>query len=198
MLYAIAHFLRDKLPFIWDLVDILNSWFFGIRFGKRLRAVEDELLSRYEAETGMKVVPMAEEDTQVLVDFFAAQPEEAYTFFKPHGFDAKSLRKLQRNKAFLSYILRDGDKVAGYCFVRSFFHGKGFRGRMVGIDHRGRGLGTKMNRMMNDVGFGIGLRLFETVSKDNVASYRSALSASNVRVVEEMPHNELYLEILKD
>ena len=198
MLYAIAHFLREKLPIIWDLVDILNSWLFGIRFGKKLRAVEADVLSKYEAETGMKVVPMAEVDTLVLVDFFAAQPEEAYTFFKPHGFDAKSLRKLQRNKAFLAYILMDGDKMAGYCFVRSFFHSKGFRGRMVGIDHRERGLGTKMNRMMNDVGFGIGLRLFETVSKRNVASYRSALSASNVKVVEEMPHNELYLEILMD
>lgn len=196
MLYAIAHFLRDKLPFIWDLVDILNSWLFGIRFGKKLRAVEADVLSKYEAETGMKVVPMAEVDTLVLVDFFAAQPEEAYTFFKPHGFDAKSLRKLQSNKAFLAYILMDGDKMAGYCFIRSFFMGKGFRGRMVGIDHRGRGLGTKMNRLMNGIGFGIGLRLFETVSKDNVASYRSAVSASNVKVVEEMPHNELYLEIL--
>lgn len=196
MLYTIAHFLRDKLPFIWDLVDILNSWLFGIRFGKRLRAVEAEVLRKYEAETGMKVVPMAEVDTQVLVDFFAAQPEEAYTFFKPHGFDAKSLKKLQRLKSFVAYVQIEDSKIAGYCFVRSFFHGKGFRGRMVGIDHRGRGLGTKMNRMMNDVGFSIGLRLFETVSKDNVASYRSALSASNVRVVEDMPHNELHLEIL--
>lgn len=202
MLYAIAHFLRDKLPFIWDLVDILNSWLFGIRFGKKLRKVEAEVLKRYEAETGMKVVPMAEVDTQVLVDFFAAQPEEAYTFFKPHGFDAKSLRKLQELKAFVGYVLMNhstgSGQVAGYCFIRSFFMGKGFRGRMVGIDHRGRGLGTKMNRLMNDVGFGIGLRLFETVSKDNVASYRSALSASNVKEVEEMPHNELFLEILKD
>jgi hypothetical protein len=42
----------------------------------------------------------------------------------------------------------------------------------------------------------IGLRLFETVSKDNVASYKSALSASNVKVLKELPHNELYLEIL--
>ena len=55
-----------------------------------------------------------------------------------------------------------------------------------------------MNRMMNDVGFGIGLRLFETVSKRNVASYRSAMSASNVMVLEEMEDDELYLEILKN
>ena len=69
---------------------------------------------------------------------------------------------------------------------------------MVDIAHRGSGLGTLMNKMMNDIGFGIGLRLFETVSKDNVTSYRSALSASNVKVVKEMDRNELYLEILPE
>jgi hypothetical protein len=145
----------------------------------------------------MKIVPMREVPTEQLVAFFATQPGEAYIFFKPHGFDAVSIKKLQRNKSFLAYILMEGDKIVGYCFIRSFFLGKGFRGRMVGIDYRGRGLGTKINRLMNEVGFGIGLRLFETVSKDNVASYRSALSASNVRVVEEMEHNEVYLEIMK-
>lgn len=54
-----------------------------------------------------------------------------------------------------------------------------------------------MNRLLNEVGFGIGLRLFETVSRDNVASYRCALSASRVRLVEKLPHNEIYLEIMK-
>lgn len=33
-------------------------------------------------------------------------------------------------------------------------------------------LGTMMNRLLNEVGFGIGLRLFETVSCDNVVSQR--------------------------
>ena len=53
-----------------------------------------------------------------------------------------------------------------------------------------------MNKLLNEVGFGVGLRLFETVSKNNIASYRSALSASKVRVVEEMDDNVLYLEII--
>lgn len=209
MLYAIAHFLRDKCPFIWDMIDIVNAWLFSMRYGKKLKAIESGILEQYAKECCMKVVPMCEVPTEQLVAFFAAQPGEAYTFFKPHGFDGKSIKKLQRNRSFLAYILMDSNSsnlsdssnrpaIAGYCFIRSFFHGKGFRGRMVGIDHRGRGLGTKMNRLMNDVGFGIGLRLFETVSKDNVASYRSALSSSNVKVVEEMPHNEVYLEILND
>lgn len=234
MLYAIAHFLRDKMPWLWDLVDILNSVLFNLRYGKKLRAVEANVFKRYESESGMRIVPMSEVKTDDLVAFFAAQPEEAYEFFKPHGFDGKALRKLQRNKSFLGYVLIDDSSkglisskslkgdfstplnpsnssnpstplnssntpvIAGYCFIRSFFMGKGFRGRMVGISHRGRGLGTLMNRMMNEVGFGIGLRLFETVSKRNVASYRSAMSASNVKVLEEMEDDELYLEILKE
>ena len=91
---------------------------------------------------------------------------------------------------------KENDQIAGYCFNRCFFHGQGFRGRMVDINYRGKGLGTAMNKLLNEVGFGIGLRLFETVSKKNIASYRSALSASKVKVVKEMQDNVLYIEIL--
>lgn len=196
MLYTIAHFLRDKMPFIWDLIDILNSCLFTLRYGRDLKSVEDSVLQQYTQTSGMEVVRLRDVSADMLVAFFANQPKEAYTYFKPHGFDCNSLKKLQRNRSFLAYILLDKGQVAAYCFVRSFFMGKGFRGRMVGMDYRGRGLGTLMNKLMNDIGFGIGLRLFETVSKDNVASYRSALSASSVKVVEELENNELYLEIL--
>lgn len=198
MLYTIAHFFRDKLPFMWNLIDVLNSCLFSLRYGRKLRPIEEIVLHQYTRTCGMEVIRLREVSTDKLTKFFAAQPEEAYTFFKPHGFDNKSLKKLQRNRSFLAYILMDGDQIASYCFVRSFFMGKGFRGRMVGMNFRGRGLGTLMNKLMNDIGFGIGLRLFETVSKDNVASYRSALSASKVKVIEELEHNELYLEILKE
>ena len=197
MFYKIAHILRDKFPFVWDLVDMLNSLLFQLRYERKLRLVENNVMAKYAEKSELNVVRLREVSTEILASFFASQPEEAYTFFRPHGFDVKSLKKLQRNRSFLGYVLMDGERVAGYCFLRSFFMGKGFRGRMVGIDYRGRGLGTMMNKLMNDVGFGIGLRLFETVSKDNVASYRSALSASNVKIVEELEHNELYLEILK-
>lgn len=183
------------MPWLWDLVDLLNSFLFSIRYGQRLKRFRFQ-----QIPDGYKIVRISEVKTEQLVAFFESQPEEAYTFFRPHGFDSRSIHKLQRNKAFLGYALVDNTngKIAGYCFNRSFFHGKGFRGRMVCIDYRGRGLGTAMNKILNEVGFSIGLRLFETVSKDNVASYKSALSASNVRIVEELEHNELYLEILPE
>ena len=195
MLYAIAHFLRDKLSWLWIFVECINAWLFSLRFGKKLKA-----FSFSEYPVGYEVTPMRDVPADKIVAFFNRQPEEAYTFFRPHRFDGKSIKRLQRNKSFLGYLLLDKEngKIAGYCFNRCFFHGQGFRGRMVDIEYRGKGLGTAMNILLNEVGFGIGLRLFETVSKDNVASYRSALSASKVKIVKEMPKNDLYLEVLPE
>lgn len=194
MLYKLAHILRDKMGWLWNLIECFNAMLFSLRYGKKLKTFEfSEIPEGYEIES-MKDIP-----TEKMVEFFNHQPEEAFTYFHPHGFDGKSIKHFQGNKAFLAYVLIDraNDKIAGYCFNRCFFHGVGYRGRMVDVNYRGKGLGTAMNKILNEVGFGIGLRLFETVSKDNVASYRSALSASNVKVVKEMPDNGLYLEILQ-
>ena len=186
------------MPFVWDLIDAFNSCLFSLRYSRRIMQVEQTVLQKYAILTGMKLYPIKDVHIKRLIDFFYAQPEEAYTFFKPHDFDYNSLKKLQRNRSFLAYVLVENDHVVAYCFIRSFFFGKGFRGRMVGMDFRGKGLGTLMNKLMNEIGFSIGLRLYETVSKDNIASYRSALSASSVKVVEEMKNNELYLEIINE
>lgn len=193
MLYKIAHILRDKLTWLWNIIDWVNGLVFSLRYGGILKD-----LALKEIPEGYKIVTIEDVATEHMVEFFNHQPEEAFTFFRPHGFDARSIKRLQKNGAFLGYVLIDNSngQIAGYCFNRCFFHGVGYRGRMVDINYRGKGLGTAMNKILNEVGLGIGLRLFETVSKDNVASYRSALSASNVKVVKEMPHNELYLEIL--
>lgn len=195
MLYQIAHIIRDRLGWLWHLIEMANSWLFSMRYGRRLRS-----FSCSRIPEGYDLVPLREVPTPKMVEFFNHQPEEAFTYFRPHKFDEKSIKRLQKNHAFLAYVLIDqaNDQIAGYCFNRCFFHGVGFRGMMVGIDYRGNGFGQVMHRALNELGFGIGLRLYETISKDNVASYRSALSASHVKVVKEMPNNELYLEILSD
>lgn len=195
MLYQLAHILRDKLNWVWNIIEWVNSLLFSLRYGKRLK-----VFSFTNTPEGYEIIPLREVAKERTVEFFNHQPEEAYTYFRPHGFDAKSIKMLQRNKSFLAYVIIDksNKQIAGYCFNRCFFHGIGFRGRMVDINFRGKGLGTAMNKLLNEIGFGIGLHLFETVSKDNIASYRSALSASNVRVIKEMPNNELYLEILAE
>ena len=197
MLYQIAHIVRDKLGWLWQLIEQLNAWLFSMRYGKRFASFS---FNFKEMPEGYKLLPLRDVPTEKMVAFFEHQPEEAFTYFRPHAFDARSIQRLQKNRAFLAYVLMDSsnEKIAGYCFNRCFFHGVGFRGMMVGIDYRGNGFGRVMHRSLNELGFGIGLRLFETISKDNVASYRSAISANRVKVVKEMPNNELYLEIIHD
>ena len=195
MLYKLAHIIKDRVPYVWDVVEKVNEWLFVMRYGRKTRRITVKAVpDGYELKRFQNV------PAERIEAFFAHQPEEAFSYFRPHPFDKKSIVRLQKNGSYLAYLLIDklNGQIAGYCFNRCFFQGKGFRGRMVDIDYRGKGLGTAMNRILNEVGFGIGLRLFESVSKDNVASYRSALSASNVKVVEEMDNNELYLEVLPD
>ena len=195
MLYKIAHILRNNFSWLWNIIEWINSMVFSLKYRKKLKGLAfTTSIEEYDINSIRDIT------TEKLVAFFKHQPEEAFTYFRPHGFDEKSIKRLQKNKAFLGFVLLDkkNAEIAGYCFNRCYFFGKGFRGRMVDVDYRGKGLGTMMNKILNEVGFGIGLRLFETVSKDNVASYRSALSASKVKVVKEMDNNELYIEILPD
>ena len=102
MLYKIAHILRDKLSWLWYLIELLNSWLFSMRYGKKVKA-----FSFTQIPSGYSIVPMREVPTEKIVGFFENQPEEAYTYFRPHGFDKKSIRRLQGNKSFFAYVLQD-------------------------------------------------------------------------------------------
>ena len=194
MMYKLAHIIRDKSPFIWDLVDWLNGLLFTVRYGRRNMRLP-EILKEYSRS--LDIVKMSECDTLEIELFFASQPEEAFKFFKPHGFDAKSLKKLQRNKAFLAFIVKDSDKPVGYFFLRSFFFGKAYLGKMVDVGHQGKGIGKMMCLCAMDIATTLGLRMYETISKDNLASLYSTQDVLETRIVEKMPDNYLMIEDLR-
>ena len=200
MLYSIAHFLKNKIPFLWDIIDLINSFFFSLRYGKRLAQVCGNLNLSRESKGGVRVLvaPMSDVPTAEMVLFFDNQPEEAYKYFRPHGFDAESIKKMQRNKSFIAYVFREEEsqKIVGYFFLRSFFMGTAYRGRMVDYGYQSKGLATLGNRLMNEIGFGIGLRIYETVSRKNIASYRSSIAASQMRVVKELGNDDVLLEVV--
>lgn len=58
----------------------------------------------------MRLSPL---NVNLAVDFFAAQPQEAFRFFRPHGFDQSSLLRLCRNKGFLAFLVMQEDRVVG-------------------------------------------------------------------------------------
>lgn len=104
MLYKMAHVVKDKMPWLWELVSLLNSQFFRMRYGKRMSFFELDFLADRDC-AGYNVISIREVDADEMVEFFTRQPVEAYKFFKPHGFDALSIRKLQKDRAFFGVCL---------------------------------------------------------------------------------------------
>ena len=51
---------------------------------------------------------------------------------------------------------------------------------------------------MNSIGFDLGICIFETVSKDNIASYKNAVAASQCKVIKEMDNNDMYIEVINN
>ena len=193
-MYKLAHFLRDKLPFIWYLADCLNAVLFTMRYGRRIERVPG-ILKGYSKS--YEIIEMSVMETIDIEKFLASQPEDSFKYFKPHGFDAKSLRKLQRNKAFLAYMVKDTDIPVGYFFLRSFFFGQAYLGKLVDHAHQGKGIGKMMCLCAMDIASTLGLRMFETISKDNLPSLHSTQNVLETRIVKEMPDNYLMIEDIR-
>ena len=191
MVYEITHFVQNKIPFMWEMVEWGNNLLFRILYGRKLSGIHS-ILGSYDGFTDVGDVCVPG-----LVHFFESQPEDAFRFFRPHSFDEKTLRKLQKRKSFLMYCVRDTDnKIVGYFFLRCFFVGKAFLGKMVDVNSQGKGIGTQMCLCAMDIAQTLGLRMFETISKENIASLRSTEKVLNIRIVEEMENDYLYIEDL--
>ena len=183
MLYEIAHIIKERFGFIWDMVEWGNATVFSLMKGnamKKIPSVLKECSDKYE-------IRLAEvTDVDGLVQFFAKQPEESFTFFKPHEFDAKVVKKVVKNKAFLTFVVMDKvgsnglkgseggnhsnssnisepKQIVGYFFLRCFVNGKAFRGKMVDKDYQRRGIAKLMGVAMTKVATTLGVRMFGSI-----------------------------------
>ena len=192
MLYEIAHIIRDKFGFLWQIVEHANGFLFACRYHKKLNDL-DKLLVSLSNEYCIRQTN--ENDVMPLVKFFNEQPDSAFEFFNPHDFDERSIKKIVRNKAFQSFVVTDGERVLGYFFLRSFFNGKCFRGRMTDYRIRGKGIGKLMAEAMEKVAIYEGLRMFASISPDNLASLESAKAVSEVKVIKTLENGYYYVEV---
>ena len=187
MLYAIAHILRDRCPWIWDAIEGVNSLLFGLLYHKRLKKT-DGVLAHYQQD--YKVESLKEEDVPKLMRFFEEQPEEAFTYFNPHGFDEKTLRKLQKSKSFLAYVVKGDGEILGYFFLRCYFIGKCFRGYMVDHRYRNRGISKLTSKVMTEVADTLGIPSFGTIAPENMASMKS----QNATIIKQLENGDYYVQ----
>ena len=193
MLYKIAHILRDRFGYLWNLVEWGNALVFALTHRAALKKIP-AILQECSGTYTLRVAGLA--DASALATFFAEQPEEAFKFFKPHAFDEKTLSKIIRNRAFLTFLVLDGEKVVGYFFLRCFVNGKSFKGYMVADAYRGRGIAKLEGIAMNRVNEALGLRMFGSISPENSASMAAAKSVNEVKILETLENGDFYVEFL--
>lgn len=111
MSHRIAHILRDKLSRIWDIIGIIDSFLFGLRYGGKIKNIQN-ILSHFTKATdevsnapSYRIESLGKDNLPMLAEMLAEQPASVFDFFKPHGFDELSLNKLAKDKSFLAYIV---------------------------------------------------------------------------------------------
>lgn len=191
MLYEITHFIQAKMPWMWNLIELGNSEVFALQYCKELKGIPT-LLEKYTDRFTVTVAQQS--DVSVLAKFFTEQPEEAFKFFHPHEFDEKSLKTLINRKSFLMFLVKDGEEIVGYFFLRCFANGKTFKGRIVDARRRNQGIAKLMGNVINDVVLHLGLRLFTTISPKNYASLASTKAVNDVKVVKTLENGYYYIE----
>lgn len=193
MLYEIAHYVRDHFSFLWEAIDLGNENLFYLTHKKRLDQL-DSLVGAVSTEYSLRTA--CEGDVADLVEFFCEQPEKSYEFFRPHGFDKESVRKVVRNKAFLTFVVLKDDLIIGYFFLRCFVNGKCYRGKIVHKDWQGRGIAKLMGVAMTTVAEYLGLRMFGSISPNNIASLMSAKSSNDIIIHKILENGYYYMEFL--
>lgn len=193
MLYELAHTIQSYLPFVWNLIEDMNSFLFVVRYGKKLKVVPNILNS---FSTSFSLCVAENSDAPDLAEFFSRQPVSAYEYFKPHNFDRKTIEELVRRKSYLFFLVKDEEKIVGYYFLRCFFMGKSYLGKIVDVDYRGKGIGKLMCLSAMEVATSMGLHMYETISKNNIASLYSTQKVLDTKILKEMPGNYIYIEDL--
>ena len=193
MLYKIAHILRDRFGYLWNLVEWGNALVFALTHKAALKKIP-AILQECSGTYTLRVAGLA--DASALATFFAEQPEEAFKFFKPHAFDEKTLSKIIRNRAFLTFLVLDGEKIVGYFFLRCFMNGKCFRGKIVDFRYRGKGIAKLQGLAATKVASALEMRVFGTISPENYASLASSKAVNEVRIVETLENGYYYIEYL--
>lgn len=198
MVYEFAHLVKEKMRFVWDGVEWMNGWLFGLIYRKELKSLPDIIENKSSDEL---VVRMAtKEDVEMMVRFFAEQPKDAFRYFKPHGFDHNSIKKIVSNKAWIvlvaetSEFMRDNDRMVGYCFMRSFVNGVAYKGYMVDYRKRGLGISKVMGWAMNDIADILHLKMYKSISPDNVASMAATKAVNDVKVIKTLDNGDVLVE----
>ncbi len=194
MIYELAHFIKARCTFLWNAAERLNGEAFSLRYGRRLKTIDDILLNNTPGPFIMRTADKS--DAADMETFFKAQPKESFRYFRPHGFDRISLTHVIKSKSFLTFILTENDAIVGYAFMRSFVNGTSYRGYMVDYRRHGQGIAKIMGQAMNSVGDALQLKMYKSISPDNVASMKVTEAVCDMETIKTLSNGDYLIKCM--
>ena len=179
------------------MIELLNGWIFELLYGTKVKVKVTEVLSK-QPEMPLRFEELKMDHKDCLYAFLNRQIDEDLLYFKPHGFDEKSLIRQLNNPAFLMMGVFDGANLIGYFFLRFFINGKCFVGRLLDKDFRGKGIGSIMNSIMYNIAWQLNFRCLSTISRNNTAVMRAHKHNINMIVLKNLKNDFLLVEFVKN
>ena len=196
MIARILLFIKHHLPWLWHIVEWLNTRLFRVLHQDRMQQQIAQAFEKFKLD-GFKFRPLNADDLDHLHDLIQRQGSERLKFFQPHGFDKRNLRKAHANPAFFMFGVFREEEMVGYFFLRCFWNRKCFVGRLIDEPFEGQGIGRVMNDIMYHIAWWSIFRCFTTVSKNNTSVIRSHSRNPHVKVADLLSGDYLLLEFLE-
>ncbi len=189
-------YIKHKLPFIWRIIELVNDVLFYAFHGRKFLRVTLEIISQHDLP-GFTFRKIQYNELAALSILINSQDSKRLAFFKPHGFDDRSLNRAVRNPSFIMMGAFDGNKLVGYFFLRCFWNKKCFVGRLIDEPYEGKGIGRVMNQIMYNIGWQMNFRVLSTISKNNHWVMKSHAGNAAMVVRKELANDYLLVEFVR-
>ncbi|WP_430809862.1 MULTISPECIES: GNAT family N-acetyltransferase [unclassified Carboxylicivirga] len=190
-------YVKHKFPFLWNVIDWFNNHLFSAFFKSIFnQALENALTNINPGELSCRELRRV--DLHQLYCLINSQDVSDLKYFKPHGFDMKSLEKQFSKSAFLMMGVFDKNTLVGYFFLRLFINKKCFVGRLTDRNYRGKGLGKIMNKVMYELAWQMNFRCLSTISQNNKAVMQAHSKNSSMKVLKKLSNDYLLVEFVQN
>jgi len=193
MIARILLYIKHHMPWLWVLVDRLNTLLYRLLHRRRMAEQVKRAFTEFGLD-GFDFRPLESRDLRQLEELIERQAPKRLEYFQPHAFDQQTLKSMHDNPAFLMFGVFSGSQLVGYFFLRCFWNRKCFVGRLIDEPFERKGIGRVMNQIMYHIAWWSCFRCMTTVSKHNKAIMRSHERNPHARISQGLANDYLLIE----
>jgi RimJ/RimL family protein N-acetyltransferase len=197
MITRVLLYIKHNLRFIWSIIEWINDRIFSILYGSELEKVQPEAFKKFTLPP-YSSRQLRIDDTDALFRFIQDQDKSDLKYFNAHRFDLISIKKQFKRRSFLPMGIFDGEKLAGYFFLRFFANRKCFVGRFIDKKFRGRGIGNLMNDIMYETAWAMGFRCMSTISKNNTSVMKAHSKNHRMIILRNLKNDYMLVEFVRE